>query len=159
MPWLDKLAVLSVALNGVLAGLYFAFTCAVSPALGRLEDRSFVVAFRAINAAILNGWFLSVFFLAPLTAVAAAIWGGSTERSFPWALVAGGVLAAVTFIVTVAANVPLNEGLAAAPSGSAALDHAARAAFESAWNGWNLLRTLTGTAATVCLAAALAVGR
>ena len=86
----DKILAVTLVANGLLAGLFFAFTCAVSPALGRLDDRSYVEAFRSINAVILNGWFLSVF-LAPATAIAAAVVGGLGHRpSFSWVVVGAG---------------------------------------------------------------------
>ena len=48
----------------VLAGLFFVFTCAIAPGFRHLDDATYAQAFRAINRAILNGWFLLVFFTA-----------------------------------------------------------------------------------------------
>src|SRR2546430_1686247 len=47
--------------TGLIAGLFFAFACAVMPALGRSSDRTFVEAMQKINVAILNGWFMLCF--------------------------------------------------------------------------------------------------
>lgn len=67
-------SMLSVATvtNGLLAGAFFVFSCAVVPGLRRVDDHTFVRAFQTINRAILNGWFLSIFITAPITGVACA---------------------------------------------------------------------------------------
>ena len=156
MSKFDVILTVTVVANGLLAGLFFAFTCAVSPALGRLDDRSFVDAFRPINAVILNGWFLSVFFLAPATALVAAVWAATDRHpSFSWVVV-GAVCSALTFGITIAANVPLNQALDAALTTTPAQCDAARTAFEAAWNRWNLTRTLTSLGALAVLAGASA---
>lgn len=138
--------------NGLLAGLFFAFSCAVTAGLHRVEDRTYVTVFRATNTAILNGWFLPVFLGAPLLTLAAA---ALRPDGRAW-LVAALVGTAGTFLVTVARNVPLNQRLARATTGTAAQWAEARRAFEGRWNGWNAVRTGTSTGALVCLAAAAA---
>ena len=146
-------AALAVALvaNGILAGLFFAFACAVVPGFRRVDDRTYLSSFRAINRAIVNGWFLLVFLGAPVSAVVAAALGGWS----PW-LIAGAGLAVVTFFITVVGNVPLNRALDAADTTTAAAARLAREGFEDVWARWNLLRTVTGIAAVVALAVALA---
>ena len=44
MTTFDATLAVAIVANGLLAGLFFAFTCAVSPALGRLGDHAFVEA-------------------------------------------------------------------------------------------------------------------
>ncbi len=66
MLLLDALLIAAIVTNGLLAGLFFVFTCAIAPGFRHLDDATYVRAFRAINRAILNGWFLLVFFTAPL---------------------------------------------------------------------------------------------
>ncbi|MFB9963835.1 anthrone oxygenase family protein [Sinosporangium siamense] len=151
---LDTLLVVAVAANGLLAGLFFSFTCAIAPAFRRVDDRVYVQAFRAINAAILNGWFLFVFFAAPLAAVVGAVLGLGHETSLPW-LIAGAVCSALTFGITAAANVPLNRGLDQAPVGTEAQSRVARQRFENRWNLWNLARTITSSGALTLLAIAV----
>lgn len=60
-------------------------------------------------------------------------------------------------LVTIAANVPLNDALAAGADDPAAVaDPAAvRGRFERAWNVWNTARTVLTLAALACLGAAL----
>lgn len=150
----EKILPVGLVANGLLTGLYLAFACAVGPALRRVDDRAFVDVFRAINSAILNGWFLTIFVLAPLVAVAAAGWAVATQRPGSGWLIAAAVCAAATFVITVAANVPLNQALDAAPTGTSAEYQAARLAFENAWARWNLVRTLTGLGAVILLVGA-----
>ena len=61
---------IAIVLNGLLAGLFFAFSIAIIPGLRRVDDSTYVRSFRAINAGILNPVFLLIFCLAPLSAVA-----------------------------------------------------------------------------------------
>ena len=71
---------IATVVHGLLAGVFFVFACAVAPGLRRVDDRTFVCAFRAINRTILNGWFLSVFMAAPVAAIACAalsVWNAS----------------------------------------------------------------------------------
>ena len=152
MNLLDKTLVVSLVANALLAGLFFAFTCAISPALGRLDDRSFVDAFRSINTVILNGWFLSVFFLAPATALTAAVWGTFAHHPFSWWVAAGALCSVLTVIITVAANVPLNHALDAALTTTPAQVEQTRWAFEATWNRWDFARTFTSLGALVLLA-------
>lgn len=153
----DLILVVATVTNGLLAGLFFAFTCAISPAFRRVDDATYVSAFRAINAGILNGWFLTVFFVAPLSALVNAgfvLWSGG---SAPVILVlAGAVCSVLTFGITAAANVPLNRFLEQSPTGTIAEKTSARRGFEDRWNRWNLARTLTSSGALAFLAAALA---
>lgn len=134
--------------TGLVAGLFAAFAYAVSPGLRRVDDGAFVQTMRAVNAAILNPVFGLLFAGGLLAVVAAAVLTWSTDAR-PW-VVAGAVLYAATVLLTLAANVPLNDALAAGAGSAAHL----RAAFEDAWTRWNLVRTGTGTAAFACLAVA-----
>ena len=59
---LRMLSLLAATLaTGLMAGLYFAFSCAVMPGLARTDDRTFVAAMQWINVRILNGWFALAF--------------------------------------------------------------------------------------------------
>ncbi|APF40844.1 DUF1772 domain-containing protein [Neomicrococcus aestuarii] len=153
----DLILVVAIVTNGLLAGLFFAFTCAISPAFRRVDDATYVSAFRAINAAILNGWFLTVFFVAPLSSLVSSVFVLWKDGSASVILVlAGAVCSALTFGITAAANVPLNRLLEQSPTGTIAQQTNARRDFEDRWNRWNLARTLTSSGTLAFLAAALA---
>lgn len=66
------------------------------------------------------------------------------------------VLNAAGSLITLAANVPLNNALEAAGEPATIPDSAAvRRGFERAWNSWNVARTAATLAALVCLGEAL----
>jgi uncharacterized membrane protein len=136
---------------GLMAGLYAAFFYAVMPGLKRVDDATFVAAMRAVNVAIINGWFAVAFVGTPvLAALAALLHLGADDRdALPW-IVAGLVLYLATMGVTGVVNVPLNNALAAAGDAGAA-----RTAFEARWVRFNTVRAALGTAAAVSLCVAL----
>lgn len=156
--------------NGLLAGLFFAFVCAISPAYRRLDDGEFVRGFRAINSVILRPMFLVVFVGAPLTAVAAAVAGTlrigvepgdpgiASDPAGTALLWIGAADSVVSFLITAAVNVPLNQGLDRAPIDTFGQQQSARVTFETRWNRANLARTLTSTLSVLALASALALG-
>lgn len=125
---------------GLQAGTYYTWACGVMPGLAQVDDRTFVSSMNHVNVAIVNPVFMASFLGAP--ALAAATVAVATPGARPWA-VAGLVLALGTVAITAAANVPLNDALAAGGS---------RADFESAWVRWNVARTLTSAGALAALA-------
>jgi uncharacterized membrane protein len=156
MNWIPEAVLVAATVgNGLLAGVFFAFSCGVAPGLRRVDDPSYVTVFRAINLGIVNGLFLLVFLAAPVATLAATALHLDTARQETLAcLVAGLVLCLFSFAVTVLVNVPLNNRLATAPIGDAALLRKARDRFEPRWNRWNHVRTAASTAALVVLAIA-----
>lgn len=157
---LRSLVLLAATLTtGLMAGLYFAFSVAVMPGLAKAGDRTLVDAMQRINVAILNGWFTLAFGGALVLGVAAAVLhrSGEGRPALGW-IIAGTALYAVSLLITMACNVPLNDRLADAGAPSRIHDVAAvRARFESAWVHWNVARTLASTAALGCLAWAMRV--
>ncbi|WP_262286044.1 DUF1772 domain-containing protein [Micromonospora sp. MA102] len=150
---------LATMTTGLTAGLFAAFAYAVMPGLARVDDRAFVAGMRSINQAILNGWFALCFGGALVCTLAAVLLHlpARLRGPLPW-LVAGLTLYVLVLAVTAAVNVPLNDRLEA---GAARLADPAelRAAFESAWVGWNVVRAVLNTAAFGCLGVALLVAR
>ncbi|MDL5158445.1 anthrone oxygenase family protein [Actinomycetospora termitidis] len=109
---MSVLGVVAPVAGGVLAGVYLAFDLAVMPALrrsrvpvGAPDDPAETM--RAINVAIVRPSFLALLFGAPVLAVVAAV-----VEPTPWT-VAAAVLQVGGLVVTMAVNVPLNDGLAA----------------------------------------------
>lgn len=132
--------------TALMAGLFYAYACSVSPGLNRLSDTAYLEAMQSINRVIQNPVFFAGFFgaaiLLPLT----------TYRQYEqpaslrfWFLLA----ATVTYLVgvlgiTALGNVPLNNALDTFSISSASPQALAdqRAAFEAPWNRLNLIRTI-----------------
>jgi uncharacterized membrane protein len=141
---------------GLMAGVFFAYTVAVMPGLGRTDDRTFVGAFQQIDHAIVRPVFLLTFLGALLlTGVAAGVHIGEPER-LPW-IVAAFLLYLIGFVLTMRVNVPLNDAIKAAGDPDRIGDLAGvRARFDEArWRRSNLVRTVLTTLALACLAIAL----
>lgn len=160
MKLLQTWSLVAAALTtGLMAGLFAGFAYGVMPGLSRTDDRTFISAMQKINVAIVNGWFMISFMGALFVAVVATVvhWRGGAHPALPW-VIAGLVLYALMFLVTVAVNVPLNDQLAAAGDASGIGDPAAvRERFEGRWVAWNIVRAVAATAAFACFAWALVV--
>ncbi|TDD73455.1 DUF1772 domain-containing protein [Actinomadura darangshiensis] len=160
MKNLSTLSLIAATLTtGMVAGLMADWAYTVLPGLGRSSDRTFVEGLQHLNRAIQNGWFFLSFLGAILFAGLAAYlaWRGHGRDALPW-IIAGLALYLVTFIITFAANIPLNEQLDRAGDPAQIKDLAAvRADFESKWIAWHLVRTVANIAAFGCLAWALVI--
>jgi uncharacterized membrane protein len=143
---------------GLMAGVFALYSNAIMPGLCRTDDRTFVGAFQAIDRAIINPAFLSTFVGALLfTGVAAAVHllrGGPLV--LPW-VVAAFVLYLAVFVITIAINVPLNDGIKAAgdPGQIANLAEVRERFDETKWVRWNNVRAFATIGAFACLLAAL----
>ena len=154
----DVTLVAATITMGLMAGVFGLYAHTIMPGLGRTDDRTFVGAFQSIDRAIINVWFIPVFIGAlVLTGVAGALHLGDDERAVVGWIVAAFVLYLVVVIITVAVNVPLNDGIKAAGEPDAISDLAGvRRRFDEArWVRWNLVRAVATTAAFVSLTVAL----
>ncbi|MCE3552599.1 DUF1772 domain-containing protein [Pseudonocardia sp. RS11V-5] len=130
--------------TALLGGLFLAFSVAVMPGLHRRPAAKAAGAMQAINRAIVNPVFGTLFvgtgMVAVVTAVLAALAGS-------WLVVAGAALAVLgAHVVTVAVNIPLNAAL-----DRSAADAEAWERFERPWNRAHTVRTLLTVAAAVLL--------
>lgn len=137
--------------TGLIAGLFYAYSCSVNPGLGKLSDQAYVQAMQSINVEIQNPVFFASFFGALILTPLAAWFNYSGKINLRFLLILAALIVYVigTFGVTVVGNVPLNEKLAAfdftsATSGSI---KQARLAFESDWNRWHTMRTFASVIA------------
>jgi uncharacterized membrane protein len=145
---------------GLIAGAFFAFSTFVMKALAALPPAHGVRAMQAINVHAPHG-----LFLATLLGTAAACLVLAIQAVAAWshpgaALRLAGSLAYLvgTFLVTVLANVPRNDALAAVDADS--VDAAALwTRYLSEWTAWNHVRTLTALAAAALLTASFLAWR
>ena len=152
----------AVLTMGLMAGVFGLYTHTIMPGLRHTDDRTFVGAFQSMDKAIINPWFMAAFLGALiLTGVAAVLHlSGDKRNVLPW-IGAAFVLYLVAVVITLAVNVPLNDAIKAAGDPAHIGDPAAvRRHFDEArWSAWNLVRTLTSTAAFGCLIAAAMIHR
>ncbi|MFI9385861.1 DUF1772 domain-containing protein [Kutzneria sp. NPDC052558] len=147
--------VLATVATGLGAGLFYAFSCAVMPALRHSDDAVRVQTMQRINTSIQNPVFALSFAGAPLltavSLVADAVAGN-------WPRVLGEALGLLLFgsalVITFRVNIPLNLALDRA---DAADPGSAWRAFEQRWVRWNNVRTLGTTAALAALVVTLAL--
>ncbi len=115
----DVSLVAALVTTGLMAGVYLAFSIAVLPGIARADNRTFVLAMRGMNAAILNPVFATVFggpLVLGLVAVTMRLPSGERD-DLGWVSLALG-LYVVTLVVTGVVNVPLNNRLETRPSPS-----------------------------------------
>jgi len=153
MPRVLSLATLGTALGcGLIAGAFFAFSTFVMRALATLPPAQAIRAMQALNVAAPRG-----LFLATLLGTALACGALAVQAVLGWsepgaALRLGGGLAYLlgAFLVTVIANVPRNDALAALDPG--AVNAAAEwTRYLTEWTTWNHVRTVAALVAAALL--------
>lgn len=143
--------------TGLAAGAFVLYWHTIMPGLAKTDDRTFVGAFQALDRAIINPWFMAGGFLGALVFTLLAGIAHLGQDTLPWIATAF-VLYLVTFVLTLAINVPLNDALKAAGDPASIDVAAARAAFDEArWARVNRVRALLSTVAFGLLAWALVV--
>jgi uncharacterized membrane protein len=152
-------ATLATALGcGLNAGVFFAFSTFVMPALKRLPAAHGIAAMQSINKLAVTPAFMAALFGTAVACLGLVAWAAISSGERPAALViAGGALYLVgTIGVTIACNVPLNNRLATLhPQGADAAGYWAK--FVTKWTAWNHVRTIAALAAAALLTVALCV--
>lgn len=148
---LTVLAVVSVLLLGLAAGVFHAFSSFVMSGLGRAGDLAAGQGMTGINETAVRPAFMTVFFGSLLIpAVATVVAFVSDDDGAGLLLAATLVYLAGAFGVTVARNVPLNDRLLAAADKAAAWRE-----YHGPWTRWNHVRTASSAVATVLAVTAL----
>jgi uncharacterized membrane protein len=145
------LTIVTTVCLGLCAGVFFAFSTFVMPALRRLSATGGLAAMQSINKAAPTPLFMAVLF-GPLVLCGALV---VTALRRPGAATAWLCAAAACYlvgiVVTAAYHVPHNDALARVHAD----DTAAWRGYYPGWTAWNHVRTLAMTAATACAALAL----
>ena len=146
--WGSLLAVLGC---GLVGGVFFAFSNFVMRGLGRLPAPEGIAAMQAVNITVINSGFMGIFLgtaaLSLYMAIAAIRQWGQAGAIY-W--LAGSLLYLIgSFGVTIACNVPLNDGLAnvdpQSVEGAKIWSH-----YLVWWTVWNHVRTVASIAAGGC---------
>lgn len=151
---------LSTVACGLIAGLFYSYSCSVNPGLKALNDFGYLSAMQSINRAILNPVFFFSF-IGTLLLLPISTYLSYTPGLSPrfWLLLASTLLYIVAvFGVTMLGNVPLNDALDKFNLNGANADELAaqRALFEAKWNMLHSVRTIASVASfalavTACL--------
>jgi len=150
----DIVLVAAVIAMGLFAGLFYTFSTAVMPGLAAADDRTLVDAMQQM---IENPVFPLTFFGAGVLAAVALV----QARRAGAAKIAGWIVAGLAFytvvvVITSVIHFPLNDDLMQAGDPDRIENLAAvRDDFVTPWLAWDIVRTLTSTAAFGCLAWAL----
>ena len=157
MTGLSYAATLATALGcGLVAGVFFAFSTFVMPALRRLPPATGIAAMQSINTLAVTPVFMTALFGTALACLGLAAWAGIASDEWPVAVVlAGSALYVVGATgVTMACNVPLNNRLARLRADDAeAAGHWDQ--FVTRWTAWNHVRTAAALGAAAALTIAL----
>lgn len=147
--------ILSGLFTALVAGVFYAFTVAVVPALRAMQAKAHLVAMQQINLKIENPlFFLSFFGALILLPVAAYLTWGSA--SFPLVLIATLLYALGGFGATAFGDIPLNNQLARIKVESISDEEAEkiRQDFQGPYRPWmqyHAVRTITSTLAAALM--------
>lgn len=143
--------------SGLIAGIFFAFSTFIMPALSRVPEPHGISAMQSINSTILGSLLMPVFFGTTLASVVLAgialfRWDESISAIM---LAASLIYVAGMFVCTIVFNVPLNNALASVDAASpGAADIWAR--YLKEWMRWNHVRTAASVIACGLFVAAIA---
>ncbi len=133
-------------LTGLTAGLCFTWTNAVTPGIGKLDDLTFLKAFQEMNRSIINPTFLIVFFGPFITHLLNLYLNRNVSQNvYGVYIIATIVFAFGVVAVTLFKNIPLNEMLDQTDLEITSKTDLIelRAAFETPWERWHMIRTLS----------------
>lgn len=154
---LDKKVIILITttlLTGLLAGVFFTWTNAITPGIGRLNDVEYLQAFQHMNRTILNPLFylviISPLFLSPLSAY---FYKSSNRIVFRLLVGASLFYFLGVFVITMLGNIPLNKMLDNIQLSTISLEDAKifRDKYEVRWNNFHLIRTITSTTSFLLL--------
>jgi len=142
--------------SGLVAGIFFAFSTFVMSGLGRIQPEQGVAAMQSINVTVLNPAFFLAFFGTAALCLALVV-----TAFFRWDQPGSALILAASLIyligcigVTIFANVPLNDALAAVRPGTPEAG-AVWSRYLDVWTAWNHVRTAAPLAAAALFTLAL----
>lgn len=139
---------LTTLLTGLLAGIFFTWTNAVTPGIGHLDDINYLRAFQNMNQSIVNPLFLIVFLGPVLLSFVTVYLYKSNHHYILWLLLLAAIIYLIgVFLITIMGNIPLNNLLDKTDLTNITLEDAKslRDQFEVKWNFLHLIRTITAT--------------
>ena len=156
MSTVITLVVVAAVLNGIVAGVFFAFSSFVMRGLDQAPAPVAVAAMQGINRAAPNPLFALALFGGPLLGLVAAgvALGGDRDVLDAWVVV-GAAAGVLSTIVTGAFHIPRNDGLSRVDP-AAADAPAVWARYRREWVAGNHVRGLLALVSSVALIVAVA---
>ena len=146
---------LAILFTGLMAGIFFTWSNAVKPGIGKLSDLEYLKALQSMNRVILNNTFKIIFGGAIITtALLPAFYFNLYPNNVFWIFV---IILFIYWIgafgVTVLGNIPLNELLDKTSLDSISLEEGKtlRTSIELKWNNLNLIRSISSGVSFVLL--------
>ena len=138
---------LAIFLTGLMAGIFFTWSNAVKPGIGKLGDIEYLRALQSMNRVILNNAF-RIIFLGAIIAVALVpvFYFNLYPKNIFWLFVFTLVIYWIgVFGVTVSGNIPLNEILDKTNLESITSEEikTLRKSIEVKWNNFNIIRCIS----------------
>ncbi len=141
--------------TGIMSGIFFTWTNAVTPGIGKLTDSGYLNALQSMNRVILNPAFFLIFWGAVLLIPTAAAFNYSSDSDTVfWLLISAATIYWLgSFFVTFLGNIPLNNLLDKTNLEEISLIDAnnLRKSIETRWNSFNLIRTITSAISSTLL--------
>jgi uncharacterized membrane protein len=152
---------LAILLTGLMAGIFFTWSNAVKPGIGKLSDIEYLRALQSMNRVILNNAF-KIIFLGAIIAVALVpvFYFNLYPRNIFWLFVFTFIIYWIgVFGVTVSGNIPLNEILDKTNLESITSEEikALRKNIEVKWNNFNLIRCISSGITFILLIVSLLI--
>ncbi|MDG1351278.1 MAG: DUF1772 domain-containing protein [Crocinitomicaceae bacterium] len=140
---------------GLMAGIFFTWSNAVKPGIGKLSDLEYLRALQSMNREILNIPFKIVFLGSLITLISVPIFyiNLCAENIF-WLFISAFVIYLLgVFTVTILGNIPLNELLDNTSLDNISINEAKalRKSIEVKWNNFNLVRSVSSSLTFVLL--------
>ncbi len=151
-PLLKQLAwgatIAAVIGTGLMAGVFFAFSSFVMPALAALAPPQGIAAMQSVNVKAVTPLFMTLLFGSTLMCVALAVYALASwsQRGSGFLLLGSLLYLAGAFGTTAIFNIPLNNALARMDAAS--VEGAVFwARFLAGWTAWNHVRALSSVLA------------
>lgn len=139
--------VFAIFLTGIMAGIFFTWSNAVKPGIGKLSDLEYLNALQSMNRVILNGAFLIVFVGAIIAVALVPLFHFHLyPKNIFWLFICILLIYWIgVFGITVFGNIPLNEILDKTNLETITLEEikTLRSSIENKWNNFNLIRSIS----------------
>ena len=154
---LRTIFIVSAMLAGCIFGFFYTWSFVVMRGLSAAEAPVAIAAMQSVNATIMTPWFALIFFGTPVATgfAALAAWAAGARGAALWMAAATVAYMIGCFAVTVLANIPMNEALAAVDAATVADAAGTWIGYAGPWTAWNHVRTAACAGGLLCTLLAL----